>query len=103
MSDIFILPSDVGETWGLVVNEAMNFRLPIIVSDLVGCGSDLVKHDENGYIFKTGNVEELARYLEELIIDRGKRELFGKKSFEIIKNSNYDRTVESILKIIKLN
>jgi GxxExxY protein len=67
MSDIFVLPSDVGETWGLVVNEAMNFRLPVIVSDLVGCGSDLVKHGENGYIFKTGNIEELAKYLEELI------------------------------------
>jgi len=67
MSDIFVLPSDVGETWGLVVNEAMNFRLPVIVADSVGCGSDLVKHGENGYIFKTGDIEELARYLEELI------------------------------------
>jgi len=67
MSDIFVLPSDIGETWGLVVNEAMNFRLPVIVSDLVGCGSDLVKHGENGYIFKTGDIEELARYLGEFI------------------------------------
>jgi glycosyltransferase involved in cell wall biosynthesis len=100
MSDIFVLPSDVGETWGLVVNEAMNFRLPVIVSDLVGCGSDLVKHGENGYIFKTGNIEELARYLEELIINEEKRKLFGEKSFEIVKGYNYDKTVESILKIV---
>jgi glycosyltransferase involved in cell wall biosynthesis len=101
MSDIFVLPSDVGETWGLVVNEAMNFRLPIIVSDLVGCGSDLVKHGENGYIFKTGNIEELAKYLEELIINEEKRKLFGEKSFEIVKGYNYDKTMESILKVVK--
>jgi glycosyltransferase involved in cell wall biosynthesis len=152
ISDIFVLPSDVGETWGLVVNEAMNFRLPVIVSDLVGCGSDLVKHGENGYIFKTGDTEELARYLESLInynpkypnvyeftnntnekdkyknsdkflshsdyannsddshirtnsyySDYGlKRRLqFGQKSFEVVKNYNYDKTVESIIKIIK--
>jgi glycosyltransferase involved in cell wall biosynthesis len=100
MSDIFVLLSDVGETWGLVVNEAMNFRLPVIVSDLVGCGTDLVKHGENGYIFKTGNIEELARYLEELIINEEKRKLFGEKSFEIIKGYNYDKMVESILKIV---
>ena len=67
ISDIFVLPSGLGETWGLVVNEAMCFSLPIIVSDLVGCGPDLVKHGENGYIFKTGNIEELAEYLQELI------------------------------------
>jgi glycosyltransferase involved in cell wall biosynthesis len=101
MSDIFVLPSDVGETWGLVVNEAMNFRLPVIVSDLVGCGADLVKHGENGYIFETGDIEELARYLEELIINEEKRKLFGEKSFEIVKGYNYDKTVESILKVVK--
>ena len=99
MSDIIVLPSD-GETWGLVVNEAMNFRLPVIASDLVGCGSDLVKHGENGYIFKTGNIEELAKYLEELIMDKGKRKIFSEKSFEIVKNYNYDKTIESILEVI---
>jgi len=139
MSDIFVLPSDVGETWGLVVNEAMNFRLPVIVSDLVGCGSDLVKHGENGYIFKKGDTEELARYLEELINHNAnnanmceyseyiannenshyknhslnshsfvdshygvkKRRQFGEKSFEIVKSYNYDKTVESILEVVK--
>ena len=82
------------------MNEAMNFRLPVIVSDLVGCGADLVKHGENGYIFKTGDTEELSRYLEELIINEEKRKSFGEKSSEIVKCYNYDKTVESILKII---
>jgi glycosyltransferase involved in cell wall biosynthesis len=41
--DIFVLPSKLHETWGLVVNEAMNFGLPVIVSDKVGCGEDLVE------------------------------------------------------------
>ncbi|MEM2175408.1 MAG: GxxExxY protein, partial [Candidatus Micrarchaeia archaeon] len=63
IADIFVLPSDIGETWGLVVNEAMNFGLPVIVSDMVGCGPDLVKSEENGFIFKTGDIEELKNYL----------------------------------------
>ncbi len=40
-SDLFILPSrQQGETWGLVVNEALHAGLPCIVSNHVGCASD---------------------------------------------------------------
>ncbi len=40
-ADLFVLCSGEGETWGLVLNEAMNFDLPVIVSDLAGSGPDL--------------------------------------------------------------
>src|SRR5262249_27029363 len=43
LADIFVLPS-VDETWGLVVNEAMNAGCAIVVSDRVGSGADLVKN-----------------------------------------------------------
>jgi len=97
IADIFVLPSGVGETWGLVVNEAMCFGLPIIVSDVVGCGPDLVKHGENGYIYPVGNIEKLTDYLEDLIKNPAKRTAFGKKSFEIIQNYSYEKDIEGIL------
>ena len=50
MADVFVLPS-VYEPWGLVVNEALAFGLPVVISDKVGCGSDLVKNSENGFVF----------------------------------------------------
>ena len=37
-----MLPSDTGETWGLVVNEAMASGLPCIVSAACGCAEDLI-------------------------------------------------------------
>lgn len=40
-ADVFVLPSRY-ETWGLVVNEALEFGLPVVVSDHVGCRHDLV-------------------------------------------------------------
>ncbi len=100
MADIFVLPSGVGETWGLVVNEAMCFGLPVIVSDMVGCGQDLIKSGENGYIFPFGNTERLAGYLKELAGDIKKRKLFGKKSFEIIQNYSHEKDVKGILKTL---
>ncbi len=40
-ADCLVLPSDYGETWGLVVNEAMASGLPCIMSDRCGSAHDL--------------------------------------------------------------
>ena len=53
-ADCLVLPSDTGETWGLVVNEAMACGIPAIVSDQVGCGPDLVSEGVTGATFPTG-------------------------------------------------
>jgi glycosyltransferase involved in cell wall biosynthesis len=55
-ADLFVLPSGEGETWGLVVNEALNFDLPVIVSTEVGSGIDLAPETR----FPVGDVEALA-------------------------------------------
>jgi len=59
-SDCLVLPSDYGETWGLVVNEAMVCGLPAIVSDRVGCGPDLIQDGVTGAVFPFGNIKALA-------------------------------------------
>ncbi|MBF0280643.1 MAG: glycosyltransferase family 4 protein, partial [SAR324 cluster bacterium] len=60
ISDTLILPSQSGETWGLVVNEALQFGLRVIVSDKVGSACDLLNDSEKGSIFPSGNAEGLA-------------------------------------------
>jgi glycosyltransferase involved in cell wall biosynthesis len=60
--DCLILPSreGAGETWGLVVNEALQFGLGVIVSEGVGCGVDLVnKHIGSRFI--SGDADSLAK------------------------------------------
>lgn len=61
--DAVVLPSDFGETWGLVVNEAMACGRPAIVSDRVGCGPDLVTPGATGAVFPFGDTSALARLL----------------------------------------
>lgn len=63
-ADALVLPSDGGETWGLVVNEAMMCGLPCIVSDRVGCGPDLVTH-KTGVTYPLGDVDALSRRIGE--------------------------------------
>lgn len=48
-SDVFILPS-ISEAWGLVVEEALNNGLPVMVSEFVGCADEIVNED-NGVVF----------------------------------------------------
>lgn len=55
--DIFILPS-ISEPWGLVVEEALYFGQPVMVSK--NCGSvELVKSEGNGYVFEPMDMEEI--------------------------------------------
>jgi len=75
-ADAFVLPSTNGETWGLVTNEAMLFGLPVIVSDQVGCGPDLVIEGETGYVF-SGWVEGLADAMEKLLMRRDSAKAMG--------------------------
>jgi glycosyltransferase involved in cell wall biosynthesis len=62
-ADVLVLPSDHGETWGLVVNEAMACGVPAIVSDRVGCAEDLVEDGVTGRVVPFGDVGALAAAL----------------------------------------
>jgi glycosyltransferase involved in cell wall biosynthesis len=42
LADTLVLPSRHGETWGLVVNEALHHGVPCVVSNRVGCAPDLI-------------------------------------------------------------
>lgn len=99
-SDCLVLPSDYGETWGLVVNEAMACGLPAIVSDRVGCHLDLVAPGRTGEVFCFGDRRALAQRLgsfaaspEEVTRMGGAaRELVGKYSVA----SAVEGTVEAV-------
>jgi glycosyltransferase involved in cell wall biosynthesis len=66
-SDLMVLPSEY-EPFGVVVNEAMLCGCPVVVSDRVGAGYDLVSPGENGFVFPFGDVDSLAAILRETLI-----------------------------------
>lgn len=65
-ADALVLPSrrGAGETWGLVVNEAMHYGCAAIVSDGVGCHPDLIDDGVTGSVFPSGDADALRRCLE---------------------------------------
>jgi len=102
MADVFVLSSSVGETWGLVVNEALNFGLPIIVSDTPGSAYDLVDPGKNGYIFKTGNTNDLMNKINNVIKNK-KIHPPNNISFSKVNMFSIDVIVNNIIKSLDFN
>ncbi len=83
-ADVFVL-SSYEDAWGLVVNEAALCRLPIVVSDAVGAGADLVKNGISGYSYPRKNQNELYDCLKHLACDESLRRKMGQESSRILK------------------
>jgi len=100
-ADCLVLPSDYGETWGLVVNEAMVCGLPALVSDRVGCGPDLVKPGVTGMIFPFGDTSGLAHCLTDLASDRERLLGMGHQAQLHLQSYSVDRAIEGTLQAIE--
>jgi glycosyltransferase involved in cell wall biosynthesis len=95
-ADAFVLFSR-SENWGVVVNEAMNFGLPVLVSDKVGSGTDLVEDDRNGYVIAIEDIESLSDRMVQLGEDSRLRQKLGRRSLEIIEDWNVEAAAQGII------
>lgn len=96
-ADCLVLPSDYGETWGLVVNEAMACGLPAIVSDRVGCGPDLIENGVTGYIFPFADTSALADRMHLIAGNAEARITMGQNALRRVTGYSVAKAVEGTL------
>lgn len=95
-ASLYVMCSD-GDAWGLSVNEAMLFGLPIVLSDRVGCAPDLLVQNGNGLQYPCGDVDELTRVLQRLLtLPAAQLSEMGTRSADIISRYTYDRTISAL-------
>nr|WP_319372578.1 glycosyltransferase family 4 protein [uncultured Methanobacterium sp.] len=103
-SDLVVVPSithGIGDPWVLVLNEAMQFRKPVIATDAVGAASDMITECENGFIVPEKDVPALTRAINTILEDDKLRLEMGQKSFEIIQEGfGYSNMVEGFQKAV---
>lgn len=83
-ADIFVSTSDQNEGWGAVVNEAMNSRCAVVVSDMVGSAPYLISDGNNGCLFNNLDENDLYTKLFDLITDDTKREKYANNAYNSI-------------------
>ena len=58
--DVYVLPSDGGEGWGAVVNEALEEKMPVIATIESGAGATMLNEDS---LFHACNIAQLRKKL----------------------------------------
>ena len=99
-SDLFILLTR-GDTWGLVINEAMAYSLPIISSDKCIAGIELVKNGTNGFVVPLDNLNNIQQKIEKIIYNKDIISTYGNNSYKIIQNYSIENMALYIFEAIR--
>ncbi len=102
MADIFVLPSSgPGETWGLAINEAMSCGRPVIASDKCGSAIDLIDNGITGFIFKSGDEQDLVAKLRTMASKSGAElKTMGENACNKIANFSYERCCTAVENLV---
>jgi glycosyltransferase involved in cell wall biosynthesis len=98
-ASILVQPS-VHDAFGFTVLEAMASGVPVIVSSNVGA-KDCVLENKNGFIFQSGNYEELAKYITFFFDNPISRIEYGVESSEIAKKYDILAASERQLSVLQ--
>jgi glycosyltransferase involved in cell wall biosynthesis len=91
-----VLPSH-SEPWGLVVNEALSYGCPVVVSSACGCVPDLVREGATGYAFESGNSDDLVKALDSVRHLSDDREAVALNCLDVVADYTPERAATQIL------
>ena len=88
-ADLFVCPTRE-DIWGLVINEALTFGLPVITTARCGAGLELIKNGYNGEIIPCEDYNSLAEAIDLFFEDWGNIEQLRNNAFESVGNYNIE-------------
>lgn len=101
-SEIFLFTSDEREGWGAVLNESMASACVPVASHAAGSSSFLIKNGENGFIFKSENIESLYAKVKQLVEDKALRIRLCKEAYLTMHNTwNGKKASENLMALIQ--
>ena len=83
-SHIHLFTSNHLEGWGAVVNEGMNSGCAEVVNSQVGAAPFLIRHGQNGLVYKEGSYEDFRDCVLRLIENKELIIEYGKAAYETI-------------------
>jgi len=100
-ADVFVMPSLL-ETWGLVVDEAMHFGLPVVTGSMVGSHQDLIVEGETGMVFESGDAGDMARCIDAVVSQPAKTREMGEAARRRVALYSTEASARGILEALGL-
>ncbi|QSH40085.1 glycosyltransferase [Lentisphaerota bacterium ZTH] len=95
-ADVLVICSDLC-SWSRTANVAMNWELPVIVSDCCIAALDLVIDGYTGYSFHAGDIDSLAVIMKRFIKSPGKAHQMGFAASKDICNYSMRQSAKAIV------
>ena len=99
MADFVVLPS-IKDPSPKVLNEALNFNLPSLISDNIGTADDLIINEYNGLIFNTFSEDDFIYNFEKLVNNKNLRLKLSKNCKQTIDKWSIDEDINVLKKLI---
>lgn len=97
-ADLFVLPTRE-DIWGLVINEAMAYGLPVITTDKCVAGLELIEDNKNGFIVPVENNMAISESINNMIVNDEIIDKVSRHNIEKIKGYTIEKMAESHIKI----
>lgn len=92
-AELFILSSDA-EGFPNVLLEALSTGTPAIATNCPTGPSDIIEHGKNGLLVITGDVDELASAIKELLGNEERRKMMGEEARKVTERFNYSAVMD---------
>lgn len=99
-ADIFVLPTRK-DIWGLVINEAAAYALPVITTNRCLAGVQIIENGKNGFIVPVENAESISGAVRQLLADENLRGKISLANLEKAKQYTIETMTESHLRILQ--
>jgi phosphatidylinositol alpha-mannosyltransferase len=99
--DIYVAPNTRGESFGMILTEALAARTPIVASDL-DAFRRVLDGGKAGLLFPTGDTEALTKALRELLDDPARRAAYAAESARVVAEYDWKAVAQRVLEVYAL-
>lgn len=101
-SEILVSTSDHNEGWGAIINEGMASGCAVVGSHLMGSVPYLIKDNNNGCVFESGNADDIYIKVKQLLENRDNCGKLGRNAYDFINNEfNGEKAAERLITLMR--
>jgi phosphatidylinositol alpha-mannosyltransferase len=99
--DAYVAPQTGGESFGIVLVEAMSAGSAVVASDL-GAFSRVLDGGEAGVLFRTGDAADLGATLVRVLGDRALRERVAARASQVVRRYDWSAVTDQVLAVYEM-